>query len=239
MLKFQFSIILIILFLILLIDAGDAAIVKGTIYGPDLEILQNAIIEVNTTPKQFYVAKDGTYTFNLPPGNYSIKAKYYQHSKLKYLDEEFVYVSGNGEFIVDFILLPPEEEILKDYPISVTDEDFIIEEESNPTFTLTLSAVILISIVLVYLTSAYIKKHKKISTLPEDSEKVLEIIISKGGETTQKELRELLTFSEAKVSLILKELEKNRLIKKVKKGRTNVLMLTNNGEKYILKKKNV
>ena len=54
---------------------------------------------------------------------------------------------------------------------------------------------------------------------------VLGIIKNYGGRITQKELREKLSHSEAKVSLIVAELEHLGKIKKFKKGRGNIIVL--------------
>lgn len=61
------------------------------------------------------------------------------------------------------------------------------------------------------------------STLPEH---VLSILRKHDGRMTQKELRkELLHLSEAKVSLLLTELEHKRKIEKIKRGRGNVIVV--------------
>ena len=65
-----------------------------------------------------------------------------------------------------------------------------------------------------------------------NTEKVLEIMANNDGRISQKELRkELLPLSEAKVSLIITELEHLGKIEKIKKGRGNVLILRNEEKK--------
>jgi uncharacterized membrane protein len=57
-------------------------------------------------------------------------------------------------------------------------------------------------------------------------EKTIEIIKKHDGRITQKELRkEMMYLSEAKISLILTELEHKGQIEKIKKGRGNVIVL--------------
>ena len=53
---------------------------------------------------------------------------------------------------------------------------------------------------------------------------------------TQKELREMVNIGEAKVSLVVSELESYGLIKKIKRGRGNILILTDKGREYLDKK---
>lgn len=66
--------------------------------------------------------------------------------------------------------------------------------------------------------------------LPPDCRDVVTIMEKNGGRITQLELRKLLPYSEAKVSLIVSDLESRGIIKKVKKGRGNILILNKPGE---------
>jgi len=62
-------------------------------------------------------------------------------------------------------------------------------------------------------------------TLPDDLREVLRIIEKSGGRITQLDLRKALPYSEAKVSLMITDLESRGIVKKVKKGRGNVIIL--------------
>ncbi len=70
------------------------------------------------------------------------------------------------------------------------------------------------------------------AALPDDLRETLEIIVSSGGRITQKELRNRLKYSEAKVSLILTDLERRGYIEKVRKGRGNVVFLKDEYRKF-------
>ena len=64
-------------------DSNSTATIHGEVYGWDtFEPLENAVVDVNSTPSQSMVAKYGLYSFKLAPGNYSITARYYQNSTL-------------------------------------------------------------------------------------------------------------------------------------------------------------
>ncbi len=63
------------------------------------------------------------------------------------------------------------------------------------------------------------------SAIPSDLQEVLSIIRERGGRITQKDLRLRLNCSEAKASLMITDLEDRGLVKKVKKGRGNVIIL--------------
>jgi uncharacterized membrane protein len=67
--------------------------------------------------------------------------------------------------------------------------------------------------------------------LPEDCRQVLAIIEKNDGRITQLDLRKMLPYSEAKVSLIVSDLESRGLVKKIKKGRGNVLILNRSGDR--------
>jgi uncharacterized membrane protein len=67
--------------------------------------------------------------------------------------------------------------------------------------------------------------------LPQDCREVLGIIEKNGGRITQLDLRKALPYSEAKVSLIVSDLESRGILKKVKKGRGNVLIINRPDER--------
>jgi len=64
------------------------------------------------------------------------------------------------------------------------------------------------------------------SEIPSDLQEVLSIIRGRDGRISQKDLRMRLNCSEAKASLMITDLEDRGLVKKVKKGRGNVIILT-------------
>ncbi|MCQ6961878.1 hypothetical protein PV02_01400 [Methanolobus chelungpuianus] len=87
--------------------ASGIATVHGVAYEwSTFEPLDNAVIEVNTTPVQSLVAKSGVYSFDLSNGTYLVKATYYQNGTLTHYGEEVITVSGEGNYVVDLLLLP-------------------------------------------------------------------------------------------------------------------------------------
>lgn len=69
------------------------------------------------------------------------------------------------------------------------------------------------------------QKPAMFSTEDADSKMLLEFIRSQDGRTTQKDIRKSFPSSEAKISLILTDLESQGKIRKIKKGRGNVVVL--------------
>lgn len=207
----------IIIFIILLSTFSLAATVKGTIYDEGLNKINNVIVEVDSTPKQRVIAKDGFYSLNLPKGSYIITATY-QDLKA----EEKITINQEGTFNLDLFLFPSFEEetlLLEESNIDIEE----IEKQSLLPF------IILIIIFLATAIGLYIGSKKLArkfqSFLDDDLTKVLEIIKKHGKRTTQKEIRKELGLSEAKISLLITELESLGKVRKIKKGRGNIIIL--------------
>ena len=69
------------------------------------------------------------------------------------------------------------------------------------------------------------KRINKFWQLDEESQKVLMYIKKEGGRTTQKEIRKNFPQSEAKISLIIADLEDKNYLHKIKKGKGNIIIL--------------
>lgn len=220
-----------------LISGAHAAKVHGTLYAwSDFEKpLKNAIIEVNSTPAQSKVATNGEYSFELPHGSYLLRAKYYQNNVLEYIAEEEIKIDREGNFTIDLLLFPPTEqeyEFIGD--INLTE---IKGEDGLSNYFLLLPILLFSGVIIFYLfrkrkagTSEPViqapeNAESKIEELPEDLKEIHELILKKGGRVTQKELRKEMKYSEAKVSLMLDDLEDRGLIKKIKKGRANIIIV--------------
>jgi uncharacterized membrane protein len=237
--------LLIILVIIALISGAHAATVQGTIYAwSDFEKpLKNVILEINSIPVQSRVSTDGTYVFeNLPPGNYTIKAKYYRNNILELVEEEKIQiVEGEGKFNIDLLLFPPtdpELEYLGD--INLTG-DMELKSESNQNSYIIFFLILIAASIAVYYRSwkkkttvavevsnesitQQLTAMPKTTELPEDLHELYALIVKKGGRVTQKDLRGEMKCSEAKVSLMLDDLEERGYIKKIKKGRSNIII---------------
>lgn len=217
----------------------NMAKVHGTVYDWfTLEPLKNSIVEVNTTPEQTDVAPDGNYSFNLPPGDYTITASYWQDDVLLYYAEENLTILGTGgDYVVDLIAFPTFEE--NEFP---EDNELIPEiPKTQDTWGtwLVLAAVVAVGAAAVvafyYLKIRPRKKQApakpaeaappiRVVSLPDDLQEVMGKIRESDGRINQLELRKKLPYSEAKVSLMLADLESRGLIRKIKKGRGNIII---------------
>lgn len=234
--------LLAMLALMLMLGSSHAATISGTTFEwYSLEPLSNVIIDVNTVPKQTLVATDGTYSFDiLEPGSYLINAQFFENNELKYEAEEVLSITGDGDFRLDLILFPSlEDDFLFD---EFGDMNVVVVAEPDnggvPGQALLYIGLIAFAGLAFYI---FITRHKPSHAMkgtaaekPPTNEKlsaqreldeVLGIIKNYGGRITQKDLREKLPHSEAKVSLIVAELEHMGKIKKFKKGRGNIIVL--------------
>ncbi|RLG34503.1 hypothetical protein DRN98_02435 [Methanosarcinales archaeon] len=209
-----------------------------------LEPLPDTIIEINTTPPQTYVSKDGNYRLNVPEGSYHLTAKHYENNLLEYYTEENITVAGGGDYTLDLIMLPAiEDEFLFDEPDLSDFDDVLIEDESqeNQIWLMVPAVIAFIFIITItgwYLLFARSKKIEEGTTeamikseegdlrpLPDDLLEIVEILKKHDGRMTQKELRKLLPHSESKISLMITDLENRGIVTRVKRGRGNVILL--------------
>lgn len=223
--------VILIFMLLVAIPTAFSATIYGTIYDLSLDKAKNIRVEVNTEPNQFYISKNGSYAFNVPSGSYTVKAEQYIGNLLKSSVIENITIKDDGSYVLDLILFPTIEEELEDN-IELIE---IPEKKSNFIYNFGFIIILLLVIFLIYWFYFFRKKKVKKEKdriidqeekVPEDDlKKVIEIIKEEGGRTTQKDIRKKIPLSEAKISLLIAELEHNGKIKKIKKGRGNIIIL--------------
>jgi len=275
---FNTRLLLIAIVIILIPQTVSAITIHGTVYEwSTFEPLDNALVEVNSTPTQFRVAASGVYSFNLPPGDYLIKTSYYQNDTLVYYGEDTLTVTDyEGNYVFDILMFPLHEEVEEFTDVDIGNVTYDVEDNILPGFDLTYTAVALL-ILMIMGAAAYHHYNRKdgledesepaepiepgesiksieavesikstepgsgvhsendyseyrgpapdIDMLPDDLKEIIDILESQGGRMTQKDLRARLNCSEAKVSLMITDLEDRGLVHKVKKGRGNIILL--------------
>lgn len=196
-----------ILGILLLIQSSFAATVQGNIYDLELNKVKGIIVEIDTIPNQKVVAVNGAYSFSsIPKGEYEITA-YSIDKDLKTIEK--VRIEQEGIYNRDLFLIP-----------EISGE---INESSN--FWIYFLGIFVLIIIVVIFIYRFKKKPLKEERVDNDLEKVIEIIKKEGNRTTQKVIREKTGLSEAKVSLMITELEDKGIIKKIRKGRANIIIL--------------
>jgi len=213
--------------LLILISSVSAATIHGSIYDLSLDKVQNVVVEINTQPKQQFIAKDGVYSFTVPPGEYVIEAAYYLDNVIDSSAKEEITVKAEGDFILDLILFPViDSELIEEGEEINLEEDYFKEKNYLPVVLVVLFVVVLL--ILYFIIKKKVKKKEakeEVSKKEEDYyDKVLSLI-KENKRVTQKEIRKQIPLSEAKISLIITELEHKGLIEKIKKGRGNILIL--------------
>jgi uncharacterized membrane protein len=210
--------IIIFLLFFLVINLSEAATVHGNVYDFNLDLLEKAIVRVNSKPAQSVVSKNGVYSFNLNPGSYVLTAEYYEYNVLSAETSEEIKIEEEGDFVIDLILFP----IIDD----INDTDFDIDDPYGKSSIWYIWIIIVLVIILVAVLFIWKRPKKKNKLEVEDDlQRLIEIIKSNNGRTTQKEIRKVLGLSEAKVSLMITELEDKGIVKRIKRGRGNVVVL--------------
>lgn len=228
--------------LLLLIPATYGAKVSGFIYDKELNIVQDVVIEINSTPNQRQISRNGGYSFDVEPGNYSIIASLSQNYVTKTIAQEEITVTGNGEFIVDLVIFP----------------DIDLEQDFKPyrVYLLFFGLAILI-FVAIFTGYKWYKRRKnsnkenkieykihydhegdqktqeniepiKVQYESDDDKlkrKILTLISENDNQISQKELRKKIPLSEAKISQVITELTNEGKIQKIKQGRINIIII--------------
>jgi uncharacterized membrane protein len=224
----------------LIISTASAATIEGVVYDYTLDQLENVLITIDTVPEQQFLSTDGTFTFQAPNGEYTLIA-----IKADLNAEETIVIAADGKFIYDLFLFPEfsdEDSLIEDVDVI----DFSEDTKTN-FWPWVLLVIVLLALAISYVIKKIKTKPKQVQTKEtketQDSndkkdviepkleepmylDRAFEIIKKHDGRISQKDLRkEMMDLSEAKVSLILTELEHKGKIEKVKRGRGNVILL--------------
>ncbi|MBI2102232.1 hypothetical protein HYT55_00190 [Candidatus Woesearchaeota archaeon] len=242
--KIHFWVIL-LFSLCFLLPFASAATIKGSLYNEQLVLAKDVFVEINTTPAQKFLAKQGSYEFIVPSGEYTLIAR-------KGLTEikENTKIVDDGTYIVDLFLLPDfsvEDELWQNADELIVEESILEKDSSGAEWWRYLLVIVILGVLgwrYARMRRKYgsltrfrremkvehaktVEQHKEeIAQEPGYLDEVLAIIRNHDGRITQKQLRnEMLHLSEAKISLILTELQHKGVVEKIKKGRGNVIVL--------------
>jgi uncharacterized membrane protein len=209
---------------VLLAALAQAAVIQGDVYNFDLTPANHVIVEVTTTPHQQVVAQNGTYQVNVPPGSYTLTAVQRDKGKLLAETSENITVAGEGTYTLDLILFPSFNE--SEFNVDIEGPITAVDETPATNWPLVIGIVAGIVIVLVIVIVVSRRKRRAAApTHKSDIANLIDALQKNGGRMTQKELRKQFPHSEAKVSLMLTELEHKGVVEKIRKGRSNVIVL--------------
>lgn len=235
------------LFLILLTLLHPTTISGEIFNGDNFQRLNNTQITVEDLNGIVLIQQvfHEQYQLEVPDGTYTLRAYYYVNGTLEYYAEH--HFQASEEFMqFDLVLLPYELQILlpdsPPPPQSNTTNETVPPDnppEEPPDYSLLYGAVIaVIVLVIAYLLYTRLSSstpkeptEETAYSLDKDSRKVLKILKEQEGRMYQRELREILKYSETKMSLLITELETQGYIKRIKRGRDNLLKLLKKASK--------
>ncbi|WP_226990596.1 helix-turn-helix transcriptional regulator [Methanosarcina acetivorans] len=146
-----------------------AATIHGTVYEwYSFKPLENAVVEINSTPAQNLVATNAEYSFNLTPGTYLITANYFEENTVVYrAEEKFIVTDDDGEYVHDLLLFPTyQEDLLDQGNLENVDLDFgETEPQPQANSQNTVLALALLALCILLVAGYFLKKGK--STPPE------------------------------------------------------------------------
>ena len=234
------KIILVILTLILLsiwAHTVRGAKVSGNIYTPYLDPAYSSIVIVNTTPPQEIVSKDATYSFELPEGEYLLKAYNKQEGEtLLYSKTIKIGKDDSKGYTIDIVLFLATDDTLGDF-FSDNDSLSLIASNEAEGSHLPLAPMIIMIILVIALLVFFIlrRKNSPKERKPDEGEKgegeLVKFIRSEGGRVMQKEIRKHFAISEAKASLLISEFEEKGILRRIRRGRSNIIVLANKNGK--------
>lgn len=198
----------ILIALVLVSNIAFSATVSGTAFEWfSFEAVKDIIVEIDTTPNQTLVSPDGSYSFDVNPGTYTLTAQYFENNLLVYEASETVVIEEDGNFTIDLLMFPAlgsDEFLLNDF----NELDASIEV-LEPVYNLPqiIGGVILVVIAFVLilfgarkitssvtgLETERISLEEKYSKIPKEMAKALEEKPVEKPEKLDKELQEVLS----------------------------------------------
>jgi uncharacterized membrane protein len=244
---------LILVFSVCLSQSVSAATVHGTVYDLSLEKVANVKLTVDSVPAQTFISKDGSYLFELPAGEYVLIAGYYENKVLLSESEETVKIGSDGSYIVDLVLFPVLDEDADSidepefqsatsnwyyYGLGVVGLILLfliylryrkLKKRKSKLMLVPVAPRAVQVAQIAHPPAVSVERstaHSAVISTDPELEKLFNAIKAHDGRVTQKELRKVVPYlSEAKVSLMIAELEHKGLIEKIKKGRGNLIWL--------------
>ncbi len=230
----------IVLILLLVLPFSSAATIHGKVYDYGLRLATNSVVQLSTLPPQQLVSADGSYSFEATKGEYVIAALLKDASgNAVYYVEENISVVEDGNYVRDLILFPVTD--LSELDIEMDIYDPVSLNGESPSLSRFIYPLLFVAaIVLLFLFLQPLMFRKKEREMPlaferpiakdnllvddEDDLGKLLAFVRKHKRVTQKDIRKEFPLSEAKISLMITELEHDGKLRKIKKGRGNIIV---------------
>lgn len=215
--------LLIVVIVILNASLASAAVISGSIYDLNLNKARNVVVTIDTVPHQTFVAKEGFYTFTVPRGDFIVRAS----NNISHANESITIKDNAGSYTLDLILFPDIEEEQAELSGDLIGEEYVpFETKVNGIYIIITILAVIVLVAIIHFSY----KQRSISVNGFNSEdadltKLVAFIRKENGRTTQKDIRKAFNLSEAKISLMITELEHDGVVEKIKKGRGNVIIM--------------
>lgn len=230
--------VILLIFFFLSMNTVFASTISGNVYDASFQKVNNAIIEIRE-PLQRDVIEEGYYSFEVKKGDYIITVSYFDGENYQKVTENVSVDVDDSNQVLDLFLffdLSEEENIVDDEVDLINDSQNVTSViESDDSFVgFKLIFRLMILFVLIPLISFFIvmylkkKETKKdiISNKNDGLRNQIVVLLKKNqGRMTQKEIRKEMPYSEAKISLVITELESEGFLERIKKGRSNIVKL--------------
>lgn len=212
--------------LVLASHTALGATLEGNIYDIELNLQTSVLVTIDSVPIQKQVVQTGNYAFDVPPGTYTLEARKIHAGTIVSKTVETVAMPQDGRYIRDLILFPADtfdELSLNDSGLQeISELNLSTPFPSIAVLLIGLSVSMVLVVVLVVIQRR--SRHNQSYVPDKHATAILTYLSGEGGRTTQKNIRREVPLSEAKVSLLLAELEQHGYISKIKKGRSNIII---------------
>lgn len=242
-----------ILALLLLMPFSLGATIHGKVFDYNFALAKNSVVKINTVPEQVVVAVDGAYSFNVPIGEYALSAELKdEFGRIAYSLNDQISVANEGIYVRDLIMFPNNDlsELELENNVSAPSLSDDAKGDSKKPILMITGIILVIIFALLYCV-AFKKCKLKDKLFKKESEKQKEAeapitetaeakttpvieepdelaklagFIKSHKRATQKDIRKQIPLSEAKISLMLTDLESQGKIRKIKKGRGNIII---------------
>jgi len=235
-------------FVLFAIALVSGATIYGEIYNSnDFETVSPVVLKISGPVSTQIIVRDGNYSIDLPPGAYTIAGFYYENSTLVYRSYDKINITDQDKTIhFDIVLFEPDEFDIFYSSIEPPEIDHQNVKESTEFsivgFLPYLVLLLVIGALVFYLINKKsapsvsrpqakeeIRKEEikeELEELDDEERKLLSLLLEASERRAlQRDLRKELGFSEAKMSLLIDDLESRGYVKRIKKGRGNIIKL--------------
>lgn len=213
----------------ILLPGVDAATVYGAIYDSQMNPVTKTVVHINSSPPQRHISRYGGYSFIVGEGEYEITAELTYNNITRTIASQRITIDQDGEYRIDLFV---SDDISFEQPL----------EQETGYWWWWIGIILVGGIGMWGLGIWYAQRFKGNSTetsqsvVVSESEpithplkaKILSILDKHQGKVSQRDIRKELRYSQAKISMVLTEMEQDNTITRIKSGRSNTIIRVEN-----------